>query len=634
MLREKWFYKTAYRFTSVLFLFLPSFIFFLFRSAYSESLWAETDDGRRIHIFFVRAESGEKRNFPVILCHGLGTQGKYWYFEEKINWARKFAEEGFDVYVPDLRGVGKSKGSFDFGFEDYLYDVLAIIKKVKTLEGSEKVHWIGHSMGGMVIYLAVSRKPEISQSLASFTAISSPYTIWTPFEIFKLTRANFDELSYFLKRVDRVHFSFFSSLISFFLPVFDFSKLFLPFADLEYLVWNIDNVDRDYRKEAMKATADVSTRVLEKFLKVGVGYEDFGFNLDDFDVPSLFIVGVKDYLATPPTVKLAFLKTGSKNKSFVLAGIGEGFRADYGHVDITASDFAVEEIFPIVLNHLEKWDGSGEKSKVYYKPSQESEGDKIAENLQEENAFSRIIRTAQKTRAQISQSNQNEFPEISAKIFRKSKVSFLLVQDLGFRGDVWKSFTQRFDSKEITYVFPKTLSSVISIHKLIEHFCNSFTSDLNVGVFHGVSGTGFFSSEKKCFDAVFLIAVPFSEISAFYSFYLQNRGKISSEMKEKVLGIADTDYFEFDFSETYYGFDVSSLKKIFYVVSTGDRAVWWWNVRDFLNMVSDLGLDYHYIILSRANFSDELSHTELIYGKKAEKYVIPYIVRQIESLKK
>lgn len=629
MLSKRPYYKTA-----CFFIFLLSFIFFSFGSAYSESLWAETDDGRKIHIFFVRAEGGEKRNFPVILCHGLGTQGKYWYFEEKINWARKFAEEGFNVYVPDLRGVGKSKGSFDFGFEDYLYDVSAIIKKVKTLEGSEKVHWIGHSMGGMVIYLAVSRKPEISQSLASFTAISSPYTIWTPFEIFKLTRKNFDELSYLLKKVDRVHFSFFSSLISFFLPVFDFSRLFLPFADLEYLVWNIDNVSRDYRKSAMKATADVSTRVLEKFLKVGIGYEDFGFNLDAFDVPSLFVVGVKDYLATPPAVKLAFLKSGSKNKSFVLAGVGEGFRADYGHVDITASDFAVEEIFPVVLNHIEKWDGSGGKSRVYYKPSRENDEDKRAENLYEDNAFSRVIRTTQNLKAQTPQSNQNYAPELSAKIFRKSKISFLLVQDLGFPGDVWKSFSQKFDSKELSYVFPKNLSSVLSIHKIIERFCNSFTSDLNVGVFHGFSGTAFFSSERKCFDAVFLIAVPFSEISSFYSFYLRDRGNISSEMKEKVLGIKETDYFEFDFSEIYYSFDVSNLKRIFYVISTGDRAVWWWNVRDFLNIVGDLGLDYHYIILSRANFSDELSHTELIYGKKAEKYVIPYIIRQIESLKK
>ena len=616
---------------------LAIFILFTLKSnshAKGESLWAETKDGRKIHIMFFKGEEKKKRNFPVILCHGLGAQGRYWYFDDELSWPKKLNDEGFDVFVPDLRGVGKTGGPYDFSFEDYIYDVEAILEKVLKVEGVDKAHWVGHSMGGMVIYLSVSRNPQIQKKLKSFTAISSPYTIWGPWELWKITHKNYENLSQFFKKVDSIPFSTFSYSFSIFgdiiYPILKITKLIY----LENFVWNLDNVPRDIRKKAMRyATGPVSTRVLEKFSRVFLGYEDFNFSFKKFKVPALFIVGTKDYLASPPTVKLAYSRASSENKKFILAGVGEGFQTDYGHVDITASKLATEEIFSQVLNFIKENDSNkirkiqSTPSEKIYKSDYEESNEPKSESSEEEQI--------KKEEGAIKEN------EINFKKFysRKSKYSFILVQDFGIDGKVWKTFEDNLKSKKISYMYPEKILSYKDVLKSVEEFCISFTSDLNIGVFHGFSGVVAMNLKRGCFDAVFLISTPFSDISSFYRLYIQTGGKISEKILEKIFGEKSKELvskFESPVDklmilpETW--FPISN--RIFYIISTGDRAVYWWNIAEFVKFSEQFGVKYSYTIFSYVNLQDELSHIEIINGEKASKYTIKYILDQIASLKK
>jgi pimeloyl-ACP methyl ester carboxylesterase len=618
-------------------LLLAVFILFTIKSnsyAKGESLWGETKDGRKIHIMFFKGEEKKKRNFPVILCHGFGAQGRYWYFDDELSWPKKLNEEGFDVFVPDLRGVGKTGGPYDFSFEDYIYDVEAILEKVLEVEGVDKAHWVGHSMGGMVIYLSVSRNPQIQKKLKSFTAISSPYKIWGPWELWKITHKNYENLSQFFKKVDSIPFNSLSYSLSIFgdiiYPILKITKLIY----LENFVWNLDNVPRDIRKKAMRyATGPVSTRVLEKFSKVFLGYEDFNFSFEKFKVPALFIVGTKDYLASPPTVKLAYSKASSENKKFVLAGVGEGFQADYGHVDITASKLATEEIFSQVLNFIEENDSNkirkiqSTPSEKIYKSDYEESNEPKSESSEEEQI--------KKEEGAIKEN------EINFKKFysRKSKYSFILVQDFGIDGKVWETFEDNLKPKKISYMYPEKIFSYKDVLKSVEEFCISFTSDLNIGVFHGFSGVVAMNLARGCFDAVFLISIPFSDISSFYRLYIQTGGKISEKILEKIFGEKSKELvskFESPVDKLTIlpeiWFPISN--RIFYIISTGDRAVYWWNIAEFVKFSEQFGVKYSYTIFSYVNLQDELSHIEIINGEKASKYTIKYILDQIASLKK
>jgi hypothetical protein len=381
------------------------------------------------------------------------------------------------------------------------------------------------------------------------------------------------------------------------------------------------------------ATGPVSTRVLEKFSKVLLGYEDFNFSFEKFKVPALFIVGTKDYLASPPTVKLAYSKASSENKKFILAGVGEGFQADYGHVDITASKLATEEIFSQVLNFIEENDSNkirkiqSTPSEKIYKSDYEESNEPKSESSEEEQI--------KKEEGAIKEN------EINFKKFysRKSKYSFILVQDFGIDGKVWETFEDNLKSKKISYMYPEKILSYKDVLKSVEEFCISFTSDLNIGVFHGFSGVVAMNLTRGCFDAVFLISTPFSDISSFYRLYTQTGGKISEKILEKIFGEKSKELvskFESPVDkltilpETW--FPISN--RIFYIISTGDRAVYWWNIAEFVKFSEQFGVKYSYTIFSYVNLQDELSHIEIINGEKASKYTIKYILDQIASLKK
>jgi len=96
---------------------------------------------------------------PVILTHGFGGNGFTFDLpREGRNMAVHLAREGFDVWIPHFRGCGRDPYVSDAGdwrhSMDHLaiYDAPAIVDGV-TDETGKRAFWIGHSMGGLVLYM-------------------------------------------------------------------------------------------------------------------------------------------------------------------------------------------------------------------------------------------------------------------------------------------------------------------------------------------------------------------------------------------------------------------------------------------------------------------------------------------------
>jgi polyhydroxyalkanoate synthase len=125
---------------------------------------ATTDDGWRLALYELRPETTTAGLRPLILCHGILMSRYAWLAPDGIpSLARELCRLGHWVWVVELRGSGASlppaaAPRWDYGFLDYVErDLPSLVDEVRRQTGARWVDWIGHSMGGMIMYARLAR---------------------------------------------------------------------------------------------------------------------------------------------------------------------------------------------------------------------------------------------------------------------------------------------------------------------------------------------------------------------------------------------------------------------------------------------------------------------------------------------
>jgi pimeloyl-ACP methyl ester carboxylesterase len=102
-------------------------------------------------------EWGDAANTDIVICaHGLTLNGRY------FDWFAKAAQDHYRVICPDTVGRGKSDwiNPDYYWYDQYVRDAAALLGRV----GTEKVNWVGTSMGGLIgIYIAAMRSQPIKR---------------------------------------------------------------------------------------------------------------------------------------------------------------------------------------------------------------------------------------------------------------------------------------------------------------------------------------------------------------------------------------------------------------------------------------------------------------------------------------
>ncbi|OUS32270.1 alpha/beta hydrolase [Thalassotalea sp. 42_200_T64] len=131
-----------------------------------ESLFIE-DNGHQLHLrhIYKPTTTGKPGGVPVLMVHGAVENGRIFYTEKGKGLGCYLAEQGFDVYVLDLRGRGKStpliNAESDYGqFEVITHDLPLIIEHIFTLT-EQPMHLISHSWGGVLVASVLARHAEI-----------------------------------------------------------------------------------------------------------------------------------------------------------------------------------------------------------------------------------------------------------------------------------------------------------------------------------------------------------------------------------------------------------------------------------------------------------------------------------------
>lgn len=287
---------------------------------------------------------------PVLLVHGFG-QNRYTWHNARRSFSAYLATHGWDVFNVDLRGHGRSRrfgAPRPRGLDDYIrYDVPAFAREALALSGRPRLFFVGHSMGGLLSYSVAGS--ELRDRTAGVVSIGSPYKFGRGSATLLALRAlaaavhftgAFDENPVFPMRALGKHLRKRATLWDQRFPA--------PIRP-----WRPGSVERevldDYLERAFDRTsftvgvdilrAGQEGRFVSKDKRV-----DYTTAFEMLEAPLLVIAGTDDMLAPPASVRPAYERSRSTDRTY----------REYplGHVDLIIGREAPVTVWPLVQQWL------------------------------------------------------------------------------------------------------------------------------------------------------------------------------------------------------------------------------------------------------------------------------------------
>lgn len=290
--------------------------------------------------------------YPVLLCHGLGSNRLAYNIDKEHSLALYLAQQGYDVYAVDLRGhglsekpnTGGSDKTWNWGFNEYAYeDLPAVLNEVLTLSGKDKLHYIGHSMGGILLYCLQAMNSELP--IKSGMTIGSTLNYHNSKTVFNLI-AKLKPLTALINKAP-IHLS---ALLS-----SKLSGISRAFIDTLYVCpKNVKT--QNYQKLMENAMQPTTAKVLAELAlaingegmknRDGARYEEL-LKEQGYSFPILAIAGARDTQCSPEAAS----RFGTDWQSF---GRKYGHSCNYGHMDLISGENAPEEVWPSIKSWLDK----------------------------------------------------------------------------------------------------------------------------------------------------------------------------------------------------------------------------------------------------------------------------------------
>ncbi|MBN2377383.1 MAG: alpha/beta fold hydrolase [Sedimentisphaerales bacterium] len=360
--------------------------------------YTDTTDNRRLALCRYLPEKPLVDKEPVILCHGLSYNLLFWDLADEVSLPRYLARAGYDVWSLSLRGAAPSSQPFgsamrklshfkidpqmfslaqksmkdlnmtDWSVDGHIkFDLPTAIKFVIQKTGHEKVHWIGHSMGAMVMFAYLEDR-ESANGVRSFVAVSAPMAIFHPLN---------EPFAFLLESAQTIEIG--SAIVGTSAPAglgAIFGDLGTPTDKLFYNGRNIDGgVMRLLQSQASEEMGPSQFKQLmnmvrtERFMSLDKSV-DYTAGLRNVTTPTYLLVGTVDNMATPGAVQFAYRQIKSSNKQFKMFGRVNSQVEDYGHDDIIIGKKAREEVYPTILQWLSRFRTSPEQTDLMLQPMQ------------------------------------------------------------------------------------------------------------------------------------------------------------------------------------------------------------------------------------------------------------------------
>ncbi|MGG2397929.1 alpha/beta fold hydrolase [Pseudomonas sp. SH1-B] len=262
-----------------------------------------------------------ERGVPVVLLHGSFSNRRFWYSPKGIGLGAYLARAGFDVWISEMRGHGlspRNQGYRDNNVAQYVrYDLPAIADFVYEQSG-QPAHWLGHSLGGVILAAALGGAHLDEARIGSAALFGS-----------QVSR------SYWPLKIPPVEWG---------------SRLLL--RAMPYLSGR--RLKRGPEDEPVGLALE-ALRWLRLFGRFGNGEQDWWAGLARVSVPVLAVSAANDHQDPAWACRKLLEQCTGAARHFLLLARENGFSSDFGHIEMLVSKEAQREVWPLAeywLRHL------------------------------------------------------------------------------------------------------------------------------------------------------------------------------------------------------------------------------------------------------------------------------------------
>ena len=253
--------------------------------------------------------------------------GHIFYTKKGKGLACHLAEQGFDVYVADFRGRGKStpiiNDKSDFGqFEAITQDIPMFLDYIMQ-KTNKAMHLVSHSWGGVLLASCLARYPERLSQVLSNTCFGTKRSVSVK-SVEKFLKVNVFWNNFAIKLANKKGF-------------------------LDAKRYGIGS-DNETKKSLIQSVAWVKKGAWidphDRF-----NYEEAAKNISW--PPSWHFTGVKDkVLGHEQDVKAFIVESSNQHAKFNLLAKKNGNALDYDHINILTHPQAVTDHFPLLVEWL------------------------------------------------------------------------------------------------------------------------------------------------------------------------------------------------------------------------------------------------------------------------------------------
>jgi predicted alpha/beta hydrolase len=285
-------------------------------------------DGDELHLRHFRPKETAKA--VLLLIHGAIENGRIFYsVKGDKGLAPYLAQNGFEVFVGDLRGRGGSRPhicrSSSYGqTEAILEDLTVMAEHCQQVANGRPQHWIAHSWGGVLIASHLLRFPERVGSVESLTFFGTKRSVAA------INFKRFIGIDIVWNRAAKL-----ATLIYGYLPG---KKL---------------KLGSDDETKLSHAHSVAWVKDCKNWIDPVDGF-DYGAAARRVKLPrTLSLAGIDDaYLGNPKDVQRFLQECNVPTSTYLLLSKRNGQQKDYGHIDMLTAPEALSDHFPLVCNWL------------------------------------------------------------------------------------------------------------------------------------------------------------------------------------------------------------------------------------------------------------------------------------------